>query len=87
VSAVGFDTKENGGSDHRRGLRQRSRSVLLAVTGWDVLAFCVVLVVIIGFEYSKVMFREDYSLSRMLVELLVIGAVVGAVVLLSSIVI
>jgi hypothetical protein len=66
VSAVGFDTKENGGSDHRRGLRQRSRSVLLAVTGWDVLAFCVVLVVIIGFEYSKVMFREDYSLSRWL---------------------
>lgn len=61
--------------------------MLLAVTGWDVLAFCVVLVVIIGFEYSKVMFREDYSLSRMLVELLVIGAVVGAVVLLSSVVI
>ena len=55
---------------------------LSAVNAWDVVAFVVLSVIIYGLQHAKVMFSDNYSFKRRSVEIAVIAAVVGAVVVL-----
>jgi len=59
---------------------------LLAIAFWDIAIFAVITIIIVGFQYGKVMFDRSYSVRRMLIDLGVLALIAVTVLIVSALI-